>query len=32
MAFASALRRTSFSKFVPQSSQEYSKIGIALLL
>jgi hypothetical protein len=27
-ASASALRRTSFSKVVPQSSQEYSKIGI----
>lgn len=25
---ASALRRTSFSNFVPQSSQAYSKIGI----
>jgi len=29
-ASASALRRTSFSNFVPQSSQEYSKIGILL--
>jgi hypothetical protein len=25
---ASALRRTSFSNLLPQSSQEYSKIGI----
>ena len=29
-ASASALRRTSFSNFVPQSSQQYSKIGISL--
>ena len=27
-ASASALRRTSFSNLLPQSSQEYSKIGI----
>jgi hypothetical protein len=29
-ASASALRRTSFSNFVPQSSQEYSKMGMLL--
>ena len=28
MASASAERRTSFSNLVPQSSQEYSKMGI----
>jgi hypothetical protein len=28
-ASASALRRTSFSNLLPQSSQEYSKIGIS---
>src|SRR5579875_663956 len=30
IAFASAVRRTSCSNFVPQSSHEYSKIGIPL--
>lgn len=29
-ASASALRRTSFSNLVPQSSQEYSKMGMLL--